>query len=222
MAKKYTLQAVTRDRFGKGEMRRMRREGRVPAVLYGPGEKTLAMSVDNQEISHLLHEITVENTLIELELAGKDNKKYQTLIREVQRHPYRPVLQHVDFYCVPEGRKVHLEVPIVLHGIPFGVRNQSGLVQHVLRDLEILVLPSNIPEQLVVDITELKIGESIHVENLPKGDFDILTEGRQTVVTVVPPVVVKVAAAEEEMAEELEEGPTEPEVIGEKKESEEQ
>jgi large subunit ribosomal protein L25 len=221
MVEKHTLKAVTRDRFGKGEMHRLRAEGRVPAVLYGPGEESISISVDTREISHLLQKITVENTLIQVELSGKVKKSFQTLIREVQRHPYRPVLEHVDFYCVPEGRKVHLEVPIVLHGTPFGVRTQGGMVQQILRDLEIMVLSTNIPEHIVVDITELKVGESVHVENLPLGDYDVLTDLHQTVVTIVPPVVIK---AEEEVAEEEEaaEVPVEPEVIGRKKESEEQ
>jgi large subunit ribosomal protein L25 len=222
MTEKHTITAEIRNRFGKGEMHRMRAEGRIPAVLYGPNEETIAISLDNQEITHLLQRITVENTLIELKLAGKAKKSYQTLIREVQHHPYRPFLQHVDFYCVPEGRKVHLEVPIVLHGTSVGVRMQGGLIQHVLRDLEIMVLPTQIPEHIVVDISELKIGDSIHVEHLAKGDYDVLTDPHQTVVTVVPPVVIKEPVEEVEAVEAVEEEPAEPEVISRKKETEEQ
>jgi len=222
MTEKHTITAEIRNRFGKGEMHRMRAEGRIPAVLYGPNEETIAISLDNQEITHLLQRITVENTLIELKLAGKAKKSYQTLIREVQHHPYRPFLQHVDFYCVPEGRKVHLEVPIVLHGTSVGVRMQGGLIQHVLRDLEIMVLPTQIPEHIVVDISELKIGDSIHVEHLTKGDYDVLTDPHQTVVTVVPPVIIKEPVEEVEAVEAVEEEPAEPEVISRKKEIEEQ
>jgi large subunit ribosomal protein L25 len=128
----------------------------------------------------------------------------------------------VDFYCVPEGRKVHLEVPIVLHGTSVGVRMQGGLIQHVLRDLEIMVLPTQIPEHIVVDISELKIGDSIHVEHLAKGDYDVLTDPHQTVVTVVPPVIIKEPVEEVEAVEAVEEEPAEPEVISRKKEIEEQ
>ena len=129
-----------------------------------------------------------------------------------------------------KNRPVTVEVPIMLHGSPFGVRTQGGLVQHVLRDLEISVLPANIPEHIVVDITDLNIHESIHVEDIPKGDYEILSDLGSTVVTVVPPVIYKepevaeVAEGEEaeEVAEAAEEEVTEPEVIGRQKESEEQ
>ena len=228
MARKYVLKAETRDSFGKNEMHRLRKRGFVPGVVYGPGQKPLAVSVDNHELSHLLQEITFENTIIELKLSGKSRKRLQTLIREVQRHPFKPIIQHVDFFCVPEGRKVHVEIPIVLHGSPVGVRTQGGLLQHELRDLEILVLPGEIPEQIVVDITDLEIHDSIHVEDLPKGNYEVLTDPKRTVVTVVSPVVHRVAAEEVAAAEPEAAGaeeavvqPSEAEKAVEKKETEE-
>lgn len=219
------LKAVTRDSFGKNEMRRLRRTGRVPGIVYGTSEESLPVSVDHQETAHLLHEITVENTVIDLSITGSVTRSHQTLIREVQRHPYKPEIQHLDFYCLAKGRSVHVEVPIVLHGTPVGVRNQDGITQHVLRDLEISVLPSKIPEHVVVDIADLEIGDSIHVEDLETGDFEVLTDPKNTVVSVIPPTVIKeptveVEAEEEELVEAEE--PEEPEVIGREKESEKQ
>lgn len=236
MTKNYRLKAKTRDRFGKSEMHRLRNEGRVPAVVYGPNDDSLAISLDTKEVSYFLQHVSFENTVIQLDITGKVKKSFQTLIRDVQQHPYKPQIQHLDFYLVAKDRYVAVEVPIILHGSPTGVRTQGGLVQHVLRDLEISVLPANIPEQIVVDITDLNIHESIHVEDLPKGDYEILTEAGRTVVTIVPPVVykepepVEVAEgeeAEEEVEEEVaaaaaEEEETEPEVIGRQKESEKQ
>ena len=232
MTKNYRLKAKTRDRFGKSEMHRLRNEGRVPAVVYGPNDDTLAISLDTKEVSYLLQHVSFENTVIQLDITGKVRKSFQTLIRDVQQHPYKPQIQHLDFYLVAKNRPVAVEVPIVLHGSPTGVRTQGGLVQQVLRDLEILVLPTNIPEHIVLDITDLNIHESIHVEELPKGDYEILTDSGRTVVTIVPPVVHKepVAAevAEGEEVEEEAEAPaaeeeeTEPEVIRRQKESEEQ
>ncbi|MEA1996411.1 MAG: 50S ribosomal protein L25, partial [Gemmatimonadota bacterium] len=98
MAQKHTLKAETRDSFGKNEMRRLRSTGRIPASLYGPGMDTVSVSVDNRELSHLLSQINFENTLIDLQLTGKTKKKYRILIRELQRHPYRQQIQHLDFY----------------------------------------------------------------------------------------------------------------------------
>jgi len=234
MTKNYRLKAKTRDRFGKSEMHRLRNEGRVPAVVYGPNDDSLAISLETKEISYLLQHVSFENTVIQLDITGKVKKSFQTLIRDVQQHPYKPQIQHLDFYLVAKDRYVAVEVPIMLHGTPPGVRTQGGLVQHVLRDLEISVLPANIPEQIVVDITDLNIHESIHVEDLPKGDYEVLTEAGRTVVTIVPPVVYKepepVEVAEGEEVEEEEEAAapaaeeeeTEPEVIGRQKESEKQ
>ena len=230
MTKNYELKAKTRDRFGKNEMHRLRNEGRVPAVVYGPKDDSLAISLDTKEVSHLFQHVSFENTIIQLDITGKVRKSLQTLIRNVQKHPYRQQIQHLDFYSVAKNRPVTVEVPIMLHGSPFGVRTQGGLVQHVLRDLEISVLPANIPEHIVVDITDLNIHESIHVEDIPKGDYEILSDLGSTVVTVVPPVIYKepevaeVAEGEEaeEVAEAAEEEVTEPEVIGRQKESEKQ
>ena len=228
MAVNKTLKAETRESFGKNEMRRLRKAGRVPGIVYGSGEESVPVSVDYKETDHLLQEITVENTVIDLSISGKVKRNHQILIREVQRHPYRPGIQHLDFYCLSKGRTVHLEVPIILHGTPVGVRTQGGLVQHVLRDLEISVLPSKIPEHGVVDIAELEIGQSVHVEDLETGDFEVLTDPTSTVVSVIPPTVIKEPVVEEEEALEGEEEAVEgeeveePEVIGREKEGEEQ
>lgn len=196
------FKARTRDRFGKGEMHRMRAAGQVPGVVYGPEEETVALMVDAKELHYLLNHISTENTIIDLDLSGAVSKQYKTLIREVQRHPFKPILHHVDFYCVPMDRKISVRVPIVLHGSPVGVAEQDGIIQHVLRELEIMVLPTSIPEQIDVDISELHIHESIHVADLEKGDFELLTNEHRTIVSVVPPVViVEPVEEEEELAE---------------------
>ena len=227
MAVNKTLKAETRESFGKNEMRRLRKAGRVPGIVYGSGEESVPVSVDYKETDHLLQEITVENTVIDLSISGKVKKNHQILIREIQRHPYSLEIQHLDFFCLSKDRMVHLEIPIVLHGIPVGVRTQGGLVQHVLRDLEISVLPSKIPEHVVLDITELEIGHSVHVEDLEVGDFEVLTDPTSTVLSVIPPTVIKEPEVEEEEAIEGEEAveveeDEEPEVIGREKEGEEQ
>jgi large subunit ribosomal protein L25 len=148
--------------------------------------------------------VSVENTIVDLELSGTVKKKYKTLLRDIQRHPFKPMLYHVDFYSVPKDRKIAVNVPIVLHNTPVGVHDEGGLLQHVLRELEIMVLPTAIPEQIDLDITELHMHDSIHVSDVESGDFEILTEPSRTIVTVIPPVVITEPSAEEE--EELAEG----------------
>lgn len=197
-SKNPVMKARTRDRFGKGEMHRMRSEGLVPGVVYGHDEETVSLMIDERELSHLLNHISIENTIIDLELSGGVTKKYQTLIREVQRHPFKPILHHVDFYSVPKDRKIPVNVPIVLHGNPIGVAQEGGLVQHVLRELEIMVLPTTIPEQIDVEIGEMHMHDSIHVSDIETGEFELITDPKRTVVTVLPPVVIIEPEPEEE------------------------
>jgi large subunit ribosomal protein L25 len=184
------LNAETRDRFGKGEMHRMRVEGYVPGVVYGPDEETVSLMVKERELSQLLGRISVENTIVDLALSGKVKKNYQTLIREIQRHPFKPVLNHVDFYCVPKGRKISVEVPIILHGSPKGVTEEGGMLQHVLHSLEIMVLPTNIPEHITVDISGMHLHDSIHVADIATEEFEVLTDQKRTIVTVVAPAMI--------------------------------
>ena len=98
MTKNYELKAKTRDRFGKNEMHRLRNEGRVPAVVYGPKDDSLAISLDTKEVSHLFQHVSFENTIIQLDITGKVRKSLQTLIRNVQKHPYRQQIQHLPFF----------------------------------------------------------------------------------------------------------------------------
>ncbi len=201
-SKNPVIKAQTRDRFGKGEMHRMRAEGMVPGVVYGPDEETVSLMVDAKEMFHLLDHVSIENTIVDLDLSGTVKKKYKTLIREVQRHPFKSVLHHIDFFCVPKGRKISVQVPIILHGTPVGVTEQGGIVQHALRELEIMVLPTNIPEHIDVDISGLNINDSIHVSDLKDGGYEVLTDEHSSVVSVVPPVVItEPTEGEEELAE---------------------
>lgn len=222
-SKNPVVKAQTRDRFGKGEMHRLRSEGQVPGVVYGPDEETVSLMVDAKDLHYLLDHVSIENTIVDLDLSGGVNKKYKTLVREVQRHPFKAVLHHVDFYCVPMGRKIAIQVPIALHGNPIGVSEQGGLIQHMLRELEVLVLPTDIPEQIDIEIGGLNMHESIHVSDLDLGDTEILTDELSAIVSVVPPVViVEPEDDEDELAEgELAEGEEADDADADDKENEE-
>jgi large subunit ribosomal protein L25 len=225
MANVVQLKAAPRTGRRKGAARALRRSGQVPAVIYGRGREPAALALDAKELELLLERIVPESTIVELTVDGATVK---TLIREIQRHPVRPGVLHVDFYEVHAGEKIRLEVPVHLVGSPEGVRNQGGVLDQVLRTVEVEVLPSDIPERVELDVTALTIGKSLHVSDLSIPKATVLTEGSLTVCTVVPPRVEEappVAAAEGVVAEGVEapaaEEPAEPELIRKRKPEEE-
>ena len=209
-----TLSAQPREERGKNAMRRMRSEGLVPAVLYGHGDETRALAVRAQELDKLLGSISVENTIIDLSIG--DATPTPTLIREVQRHPAKRVVQHVDFLQIHAGEKIHLEIPIRLHGSPIGVRENGGVLQEVLREIHVECLPRNIPEAVDIEIGDLDIGGSVHVRDISLPDVKILNDEDLVIASVMAPTV---AALPED--EEGEEAAAEPEVIGRAEEGEE-
>lgn len=214
MATTATISARTREGTGKGAARSSRREGRIPGVLYGHGEESVSLSVDANELQKLVHSISIENTIVDLDI-GK-GEPYKVLIREVQRHPFRDEFIHIDFFHVAMDEKIQVEIPIVLIGTPTGVKNKGGVMDHQLRELEVFCLPGNIPEKVEIDVSNLDIGDSIHVSDIQLPDVEVLTDLDRSVVAVLAPTVIEVeeAAAEEAILE--------PEVIGRGKEEEEE
>lgn len=211
MATTATLNAVLRHEHGKGAARRLRRAGRIPGVIYGHGEKTRSLSVDARELARLFSHIRVENTIISLKIEGERGGPVRALVREVQMHPFRPEVLHVDFLQIHAGERVHLEVPIRLVGTAAGVK-AGGVLQQALHDVEVRCLPDQIPEFIEVDISGLEIGHSIHVSDLqaPAG-VEIETEGERVVCTVLAPTVAALETTAE--APEGAGGEVEPELI---------
>src|SRR6058998_841586 len=215
MAQTVTLTATVRDKTGKGAARQARFGKQIPAVIYGHGRATQPLMVDALALEKALTGIEPESTLIELTV---DGKKSRTLIREIQRHPIRPDIIHVDFYEIRGGEKITLKVPVHLVGTPDGVRNAGGVLDQVTREVEIEVLPENIPDRVELDVTALKIGDSLHVRDLSIANAKILTEADLTIATVVPPRAEEVAAPSPEAATEV----AEPELIRKVREGEEE
>jgi large subunit ribosomal protein L25 len=213
MATTATISARSREGRGKGAARQTRREGRIPGVLYGHGEDSVPLSVDANELQRLVHTISIENTIVDLDLGS--GEPYKVLIRELQRHPFRDEFVHIDFFHVAMDEQIQVEVPIVLIGTPTGVKNKGGVLDHQLRELEVFCLPGSIPEKIELEVSHLDIGDSIHVSDIQLPDVEILTDLDRAVVAVLAPTVIEV----EEVAEEA---PTEPEVIGRGKEAEEE
>jgi large subunit ribosomal protein L25 len=214
MAKSATIGAAPRTATGKGPARAARRSGRIPAVLYGHGEESVPLTVDAHSFVRLLHEVSIENTLIDLELAGQTPMK--VLVREVQRHPYRDMILHVDFFHISMQEKITVEVPVVLVGTAKGVRLHGGIQDHAMREIEVLCLPSDIPEKIEIDVSDLDIGDSVRVADLKVPNVQIMADAEQAVVSVVPPTVMEEAVPEAAVAVEG----AEPEVIAKGKEEE--
>lgn len=215
MAQIISLAATPRQATGKGGARQARFRGKVPAVIYGHGRETQPLEVEAKALEKALTGVEPESTIVELAVDGRTVK---TLIRELQRHPLRPDIIHVDFYEIHAAEKVKLKVPVHLVGSPDGVRNAGGVLDQVTREVEIEVLPENIPDRVELDVTALKIGDSLHVRDLTIANAKILTEAELTIATVVPPRAEEVVAPTPEAAAEA----AEPELIRKVREGEEE
>jgi large subunit ribosomal protein L25 len=209
-----TLTAQTRDGRGKNAARALRRTGRIPAVVYGHGEETRALSVDAHELEKLLTAISVENTIVDLTVG--DGAPTPALIREVQHHPFKPFILHVDLYQIHAGETLTLQIPIRLSGNPFGVREKGGVLDQVLYDVEVECLPRNIPEAIEIDVTNLDIGDSLRVRDINIADVEILLDDDLPICSVTAPtksIEEEEAEAEIEAAEGIEDL-LEPELVG--------
>jgi large subunit ribosomal protein L25 len=211
-----SLSAEARTETGKGVARKLRAAGRVPAVVYGHAREPQSLSLQTRELEKLLSQISTGSTVVELALGGAVTK---TLIREVQRHPFKKSILHVDFQELVAGEKVTVDVPLVFVGVPEGVRLSGALLEQILHSIEILVDPANIPNHIDVDVTALAMGHSLHVRDIPVGaGIEVLTDEDATVCAVVAPraVVEETPAVEGEEA-----AAAEPELIRKPKEEEE-
>jgi large subunit ribosomal protein L25 len=223
--KEVTIEAKSRPGSGKGVARKMRANGKIPGVVYGKGEAPLAIEIDHNHFHTVMRTVTSENLLVDLAIDGAQSNK-KAIIRDMQRDPVSGKLLHIDFQHISLTEKIRVQVPVVLEGVPDGVKNFGGIVNWMVRDLEVSCLPTDIPDKFVLDITPLKIHESLHVKNIVAENVEILESPEETIVSVVPPTIIKEAApvaAEGEAAAAVaaaapaEEGEAEPEVISEKK-----
>jgi len=203
-----TLTAELRSETGKGAARKLRAAGRVPAVVYGHHREAQSLSLDTRDLGRILERVSA-SSVFELAMGGAT---VRALIREIQRHPVKRTLVHVDFQELVAGEQVTIRVPLVFVGTAAGVREQGGLLEEVTRELEISAEPSSIPDHIDVDVSQLMIGHPLHVRDLvlPNG-VTTLTDGGATVVQVSAPRL------EEEAASPSEAPAGEPEVLREKK-----
>jgi large subunit ribosomal protein L25 len=186
MATQASLSAEPRTVTGKGAARDLRRRGRIPAVIYGHHREPQALDIDAIAATRLLQAIGSAATLVDVTITGREPVK--VLIREVQRNPVRPVdIIHLDLYEISADEKITVEVPVHLVGIPDGVRNSGGVLDHLLHEIEIRVLPKDLPSHVDVDVTALTIGHGVFVRDITVPNAEILTDPGQPICTVVPP-----------------------------------
>jgi large subunit ribosomal protein L25 len=218
------LEVSLRTEKGKGAAHRIRREGKMPAVLYGRGMQTYSLALNPKELEKILTSGARENTLIGLKITGAGSEGIGhkvVMLKDLQMHPVRRTYLHADFYAVAMDEKIEVEVPIHLTGKAEGVKS-GGILQQPLREVRVRCLPTEIPESIEIDVSALKIGDSLHVQDiLSAAKCELVAETNLTVASVVPPIseakyeeIVAAAEAEKEIVQ--------PERIGEKKEEAEE
>jgi large subunit ribosomal protein L25 len=193
--KSVALKAYPRSQVQRAEVTKLRRAGRVPATIYGRQAKPQNLEVSSKEFADLLNHSVSENLLVDLSVENDARSKRLALVQEIQHHPLDGKVLHVDFHEVAENEKVTVQVPVETTGEAAGVKTGGGTLEHILHKLKIRCLPKDLPEQIVLDVTALEIGKSIHLGEIkaPEG-VEILGDKHITVVAVAAP------RAEEEVA----------------------
>lgn len=211
---KSILEAEVRETGSKKASKLVRNNGKIPGVYYSKHDTPIHLAVSEKAINPLVY--TAETHLVSLRVDGKE---FDCVIKDIQFDPITDKVVHFDLIGLTSGETFQLEVPVQLHGTPVGIK-EGGIIQHLIHKLEIECLPKDIPQRIDVDITELQIGDAIHVKDLTLENITLLNPEDSVIVSVAHPKVEKEPVEGEEV--EGEEEPTEPEVIGKGKEEEEE
>jgi large subunit ribosomal protein L25 len=204
------LEAQPREAGNKNDARRVRRGGKIPAVVYGAGKNAAAVSVDPRQVSRILHSASGHNTIFDLALDGERTK---AMIVDWQYEPIKGSLLHIDLKRIAMDQKLTVTVPIVLKGESVGVKQQGGILEQILREVEIECLPGDIPSEIDLDVSELTFNKVLRVSDLPASPkLKYLTDPNQPVAHVIS-IKEEVVATPEAVATEAAAAPAEPEVI---------
>jgi large subunit ribosomal protein L25 len=211
------LRGERREEMGKNAARKARAAGMIPGVVYGHGQEPVAVAIPAREFQLAIRHHRGANAIVNLAVNGAE---YTALIREVQYDPVTHSILHMDFHHISLTETVEVNVAVHLNGMPTGVKDGGGVLELIMREIEVKCLPTAIPPYIEVDVTALQIGDSVHVRDLVVPGVTILTDADATVATVVPPTVIEEKPAEEAAAATA---TAEPEVIakGKKEEGEE-
>jgi large subunit ribosomal protein L25 len=193
--KSVSLKAYPRSQVQRSEVKKLRASGRVPATIYGRQTQPQNLEVIYDEISNLLKHSVSENLLVDLSVENDARAKRLAMLQEIQHHPLDGKVLHVDFHEIAEDEKVTISVPLETSGEPVGVKVDKGTLEHVLFKLKVRALPKDLPELIVVDVSNLGVGQTIHLGDVvPPGGVEILGDKHISVVSVAAP------RAEEEVA----------------------
>jgi large subunit ribosomal protein L25 len=187
---RFELQAEARNASGRTGSRRLRRQGKVPAVIYGGGADASAITLDHNELVHEMSQEAFYTSILNIKIGGQSQS---VVVKEVQRHPARPVIMHLDFQRIVEDEAITLHVPLHFVGeeVAKGVKEQGGVLEHLASDVEVSCLPRDLPEYLEVDVTSLELNQILHLSDLklPQGVSLVALEHHQDhpIVTISPP-----------------------------------
>ena len=210
------LTAEIREGVGKEKAKKLRSKGLVPAIFYGPRSQTIPLVIQSKELAKALQTEAGENVLIDLDIRkGNESDRKVVMLKDIQIDPLQRITLHTDFYEVTMDEMVTIEVPVHLVGKPEGTK-MGGILEQVRRAIQIQCLPGDIPKSIDVDVSPLKIGDSIHVQDIQVEKAKIISDTNFTIATVVPPVVEEKVV--EAVAPEVAEGAE----VKEKKEGEEE
>ena len=201
------MEVQKREALGKGASKKMRREGVVPAVIYGPTIDTTPLEINFKDLSEILDKGGRENVLIDVKIKGVNKTALEktVIIKDVQRDPVRGDIKHVDLFEVQMDKVIRVNVPVHITGEAKGVE-VGGILQHETRELEIECLPSDIPKSIDVDVTDIDIGGSFHVRDLEvEENIKILVDGEHNIVSVIMPQKEEEEKTAEELEQELSE-----------------
>ncbi len=207
------VDVVKRTETGRGKVKDLREGGFIPAVIYGEGSSQ-AVKIPSGAFLHLLHERRLENVVLTLRVKDDTKKSRSCLIKDIQYDPVHGHIVHLDFHEISLTKMIKTNVPVVAKGESVGVKQDGGALEHIMWEIEVECLPTDIPKEIAVDVTSLKIGDAVHVKDLNvPSNVKVLSDADATVLSVAAPMKEEVAPVAEEGA-----APAEPEVIREKKE----
>jgi large subunit ribosomal protein L25 len=195
------LKGTRRESLGKGGARKARAAGDIPSVLYGHKKDPVALAVGSRDFKAALRQHKGGNAIVNLDLDGTE---ITALVRDAQLDPITHDILHLDFQHISLTETIEVSVAVHLVGLAIGVKDGGGILEHIVREVEIRCLPTAIPQSLDIDVTRLNIGESVHASDIKVEGFTLITEPETTIATVVPPTVEDVAAVA---------GAAEPEVV---------
>ncbi len=215
--KSLALSASPRTQTRRKGARKIRSGGRIPAIIYGRHNPPQNLEIDAKQFDELVHKAHTEIILVDLTVEGDAKPARLALVQDVQHHPLSGKVLHLDLHEVKADEKVSIEVPVEAVGVPDGVKNGGGTLEHVRFRIRVRCLPKDLPEQINVDVTNLKVGETLHIgEIVPPAGVELLGDKKIPVLAVAAPVTE--AAAETAAAPAAGEGAKQPEMIKEKKE----